>query len=635
MQNICFSQNKAIDSLKRVLKVAKIDTTKVNVYNNLANEFKNINPDSTAFYGAKANDLAVKTEYDFGQANAAMNIGNSNIILSNYPNALLNFDKAQRIFKDLLSNNPNDKKLKNGLARAFASAGVANSEINNYAESILNYQKALKIYIDLNDKKSISKVLNNIGVVYKSMKNNPKALEYLQKALKIQQLNGEETVAVTLSNIGNIYFEMQNYNASISYYQKSEKLFKTIDNVRNFALLNSYLGDYYKKTNNNSKALEYYNKALKSYNEIENTFGVSLVLFNLGQMSFDAKKYSEALPLALKSLQLAKQVGAIDQTIFSEKLTSDIYLKLNNPTESFNHFKQYIVYRDSLSNENNSKKFAEAEANFESDKKNSLLQEQQKRNKQLTLFAIIGSLLLLSLIFVIYNRMQVKKRLTLQKEVAEYEQKALHLQMNPHFVFNCLGSISSFIVQNGTDSAIKYLTKFSKLMRLTLEYSKNSLIPIDKEIEGLQNYLELEQLRFNQKFDFSITSNPDIEDDMALPPLLIQPFVENAILHGMVPKIGNGRIDINFDITENNLICTITDDGIGLTKSKQLKENSVKAHQSMALEITKKRLEMMENSSNNKSELKIEEILNNNNEAIGTKVVLNLPIQYIKPTQPS
>ncbi|MBC7640847.1 MAG: tetratricopeptide repeat protein [Flavobacterium sp.] len=487
----------------------------------------------------------------------------------------------------------------------------------------------MKIYISLNDQKSLSKAYNNIAVVYKSMHDYPKALEYLQKALKIQQQNAEETVAVTLANIGNIYFEMHNYNLAFSYYQKSEKLFKNIDNVRNFALLNSYFGDYYKKIKNDIKAFEYYNKALETYNKIENLNGASLVLLNLGQMNYDIGKFTDALPQALKSLQYAKETGVIDQTIFSEKLTSDIYLKLNNPTESLNHYKQYIVFRDSLNNENNTKKFKDAEENFEIDKKNSLMQEKQKRQSQLTLFAILGGLMLLCLIFVIYNRMQVKKRLTLQKEVAEYEQKALHLQMNPHFVFNCLGSISSFIVQNGTDSAIKYLTKFSKLMRLTLEYSKNSLIPIDKEIEGLQNYLELEQLRFNQKFKFLITSNPNIEDYMALPPLLIQPFVENAILHGMVPKIGNGRININFDITDKNLICTIIDDGIGLTKSKQLKENSVKAHQSMALEITKKRLEMMENGSNNKSELKIDEIIKNN-EVVGTKVVLNLPIQYIK-----
>jgi LytS/YehU family sensor histidine kinase len=183
-------------------------------------------------------------------------------------------------------------------------------------------------------------------------------------------------------------------------------------------------------------------------------------------------------------------------------------------------------------------------------------------------------------------------------------------------------------VQNGTDSAIKYLSKFSKLMRLTLEYSKGSLIPIDKEIESLQNYLELEQLRFNKKFEFSIHSGSEIEDDMALPPLLIQPFVENAILHGMVPKDGNGKIEVRFDVQDEQLVCTITDNGIGLSKSKALKENSVTAHQSMALEITKKRLEIMEAITSKTAQIEITE-LKDNNMAIGTKVTLNLPIQYL------
>jgi LytS/YehU family sensor histidine kinase len=230
--------------------------------------------------------------------------------------------------------------------------------------------------------------------------------------------------------------------------------------------------------------------------------------------------------------------------------------------------------------------------------------------------------------FLIYNRYQLKKTLTLQKELAEYEQKALHLQMNPHFVFNCLGSISSFIVQNGTDSAIKYLSKFSKLMRLTLEYSKESLIPIDKEIESLQNYLELEQLRFNDKFSFSITKNPNIEDDVALPPLLIQPFIENAIIHGVVPKNESGCISISFSISNSSLQCTIVDDGVGINQSRKNKKDLVLAHKSMALGIIKKRLEMISEATSKEASIAIEE-MENGDEITGTKIKLKLPLQYI------
>jgi len=201
--------------------------------------------------------------------------------------------------------------------------------------------------------------------------------------------------------------------------------------------------------------------------------------------------------------------------------------------------------------------------------------------------------------------------------------------MNPHFVFNCLGSISSFIVQNGTDSAIKYLSKFSKLMRLTLEYSKESLIPIDKEIESLQNYLELEQLRFNHKFNFTIQKSAAIEDDVALAPLIIQPFVENAIIHGVIPKKELGNIKIDFSIKDDSLICTILDDGIGINQSKQNKENSVTAHKSMAIDIIQKRLEMIASSTSKKATIKIEE-QKEDNQIKGTKVILQLPLQYIE-----
>lgn len=112
---------------------------------------------------------------------------------------------------------------------------------------------------------------------------------------------------------------------------------------------------------------------------------------------------------------------------------------------------------------------------------------------------------------------------------------------------------------------------------------------------------------------------------MGLPPLLIQPFVENAILHGLVPKEGNGRIDVRFDVQQGQLLCTVTDNGIGLTESKLLKENSVTAHKSMALEITKKRLEMMESTTSKTAQIDIEELENRS----GTRVTLKLPVQYI------
>ena len=632
---VAFAQQPATDSLKRMLKVSKVDTAKVNLYNALSHEYRESNPDSTQFYAGLALKLAQNNKYTFGMANAYLNKGNANIILSNYPLALQNFILAQHHFETGLgsSDGIDQNRIKNGLARAYASAGVVHSEENNYSKALEHYFKALKIYQEIGQKTGISKAYNNIGIVYKSQQHLKQALSYFEKAYQIQNEIGEQSAAVTLMNMGAIHFELGNDGKALEYYKKAQNLFSKIDNKRGEALLYNYFGDYYRKLKNANLAFENYGMSQKIYESMENKFGVSLVLYNLSQLHIDGKRYNDALPLAEQSLKLAREIGTLDQIKESEKILSDIYTQIGNQPKAFEHYKQYIVIRDSLENEENTKKFVRAEMNFEYEKKEALFMEQTKRHQQFLLFLIIGGLLLLVLIFVTYNRLQIKRRLTLQKEVAEYEQKALHLQMNPHFVFNCLGSISSFIVQNGTDSAIKYLSKFSKLMRLTLEYSKGSLIPIDKEIEGLQNYLELEQLRFNKKFEFVITTSPDLEDDMALPPLLIQPFIENAILHGMVPKEGDGSIEVRFDVSDNQLVCTITDDGIGYVTSKALKENSVTAHRSMALEITKKRLQMMEAATTQSASVTIEETLDENKQASGTKVVISLPIQYTSDTK--
>ncbi|WP_291084173.1 tetratricopeptide repeat protein [Flavobacterium sp. BFFFF1] len=619
-----------IDSLKRVLAVSKTDTVKVNILNSIADQYKESYPDSTAVYALKAATLSRKANYEFGLATSYINSGNGNIILGNYKEAKDYFVKAQTVFEKLLNSDSeiDRKRIKNGLGRSFASQGVIFSQQSNYYMALEMYQKALKRYLETGQKTNISKTYNNIGVVYKSQQNNAKALEYFKKAFVIQEEIGELNAPVTLTNIGVIYAESGNKKQAFQYYQKAERLFEKIDNNRGSALLKNYFGDFYKSEKNYPKALEYYNASFAMYEAIQNKFGASLALYNLGLLNQELKKYDEAITFASKSLAYAKEIDVLDQTYHSEKLLSELYSLKNNAELAFFHYKNYIVARDSITNQENTKKMLRSEMESEYKRKAAVLSEETKRANQLTIFSIIGVFLLAGLIFVTYNRRQIKRRLTLQKEVAEYEQKALHLQMNPHFVFNCLGSISSFIVQNGTDSALKYLSKFSKLMRLTLEYSKGSLIPIDKEIESLQNYLELEQLRFHSKFEFSIHSSDKVEFNMGIPPLLIQPFVENAILHGMVPKEGNGKIDVGFDVQDGQFICSIADDGIGFSKSKHLKEDSVTAHKSMALEITKKRLEIMEATTLKSAKIDIQELIENN-EIIGTKVILRLPIQYI------
>jgi len=636
-----FSQQAAVDSLQKVLKTSKDDIEKAKVLNQLASVYQDFDPVLLKEYAQKALVVSRKINFAIEEGTALLNLGNAGIIAGNYTDALSNFQKAQLVFENELKvQADNQLALKNGLARAYGSMGIVFSEQNNYANALQNHLKAVKLYEQTHQELKVAQVYNNIGVVYLSTNQDFKALDYFLKCFKIQEKNKLPYSGITATNIGKIYFKQKNNLEAFKYYQLAQKRFEKFEDPRGLGELYTNLGKYFQSENNAAEAVSSFQKALAEFQKIGDKFGSSDTYYFLGQFYLAQNDYQNAIQNTEKGLSLAKELDLLEAVQHSELALSMIYEKLGQTNESLKHLKLYGIAKDSLHNQQNIRQMVQAELTYEFEKKEALLQKEQekkqivfeeqiKRHRMQILFSILFVILAFGIVFLIYNRMQLKKTLTLQKELAEYEQKALHLQMNPHFVFNCLGSISSFIVQNGTDSALKYLAKFSKLMRLTLEYSKEALIPIDKEIESLQNYLELEQLRFNQVFDFTITKSTDIEDDLALPPLLLQPFVENAIIHGLIPKQEKGKIVISFEVENDTLLCTITDNGVGIEASQKLKEQSVSIHKSMALDITKKRLEMMESTTQKKSYLNIAEMVDGSGKIIGTKVVLHLPVQYV------
>ncbi|HEX8563170.1 MAG TPA: tetratricopeptide repeat protein [Flavobacterium sp.] len=635
--NAAFAQTAPVDSLLSALPKAKSDIVRTDILNALADHYKASNPELMLEYAEKALVLAQRIKYRVAEGHALLNLGNANIINGNYPKALESFTRAQQLFE---KENRGDLTVKQALARVYGSIGIVFSEQSNYAKALQYQLKAVGITEDLADKAKSARIYNNIGVIYQALNDDFRALDYFSKAEKLQEELGDKNRGFTATNMGNIYLRQKNFEKALANYQNASQLFQKYPDARGLGELSNNFGLYYNRTGDAQKAKAHFDQALLSFNSINDKFGAADTYLYLSELYFSRQNFTDALSHATKALSLASALKIPDQIIAAEKLLSEIYERQGNTAEALRHFQLYSVAKDSLANHENIRRSVQAEMNFDFEKREALQKkdnekrellysEQTKRHQIQMGFGALSLLLLCGIAFLIYSRMQLKRTLTLEKELAEYEQKALHLQMNPHFVFNCLGSISSFIVQNGTDSAIKYLSKFSKLMRLTLEYSKESLIPIDKEIESLQNYLELEQLRFNQKFEFSISKSPEIEDDMALPPLLLQPFVENAIIHGLIPKKEQGKIDITFAIEKECLICTISDNGIGFNMSQEIKENLVSVHKSMALDITRKRLEMMEASTSRKAKVDINEIRNSEDAITGTTVVLKLPVQYI------
>ena len=217
----------------------------------------------------------------------------------------------------------------------------------------------------------------------------------------------------------------------------------------------------------------------------------------------------------------------------------------------------------------------------------------------------------------------------LQQKASELEMQALRAQMNPHFVFNSLSSINRFILQNNRNQASEYLTKFSKLIRLILQNSQVSLIPLESELESLGLYLELEAVRFEHHFTYKIVVNNQLDvTALKVPPLVIQPYAENAIWHGLMHKEDKGTLTIELFEETEMLCCKITDDGIGRKMAQQKKSKSANSHKSMGMRITAERISLLQRQTNLMTSITINDLVLPDGNAGGTEVFLKLPLQY-------
>jgi hypothetical protein len=219
-----------------------------------------------------------------------------------------------------------------------------------------------------------------------------------------------------------------------------------------------------------------------------------------------------------------------------------------------------------------------------------------------------------------------ERKTAYNKSLAEMESRALRSQMNPHFIFNSLNAIQRYIYQHDAEKSANYLTRFARLMRQILENSKHPFITLDEEINSVETYIELEKMRFENKFESVITVSQAIEREHTLiPPLLLQPYVENAIWHGLMHKETPGLLKINISLTADTLLIIIEDNGVGRAASAVLKSKP-KQHISTALKATEERLLLINRTTGKKVDVNIIDLINSNSEPCGTQVVISMPL---------
>ncbi len=604
-------------ALKQKLKTTSSPEAKAAIYLKLAQNL-NYSKIATVFdYAQKAIQLSNNDKQI--HADALQIIGNCYLFKGEYKTAIATFEKLKTIYQKDLPDNYT------GLIKAIGSLGLIALEQNQFHQALLYNLEALKIAEKHNDRKMLASLHNNIGVIYRSTEQQEKAKNSFQKSLKLQIETNNNQAGVTLTNLAAIEIDKENYKKAYQLLQKAKPYLIKYREDRAWGEWYNNFGDYYLINGQFKEAENYLNQALKHFDNIEDQFGSADTHLLLASVFQEQKLFDKAIFHAKKALELGESLDILGHKQQANLQLSELFEAKGNIQQSFDHFKKYSQQKDSLINEENTRKITEADLNYTFQKKQ--LENEaviSAANTQKWIIILIAILMLISLFsyYLWKSKKQVKQKLLLEKELLEYEQKALHLQMNPHFVFNCLAAISSYIVQNKTEDATKYLAMFSKLMRFTLESSKESLITIDKEIESISQYLNLENLRLNKIFSFSIDKAMDIEDDLALPPMLLQPIVENAIIHGILPMKQTGIIKIKFYTNNNLLFIEVIDNGIGIDNSLKNK-NKMSLHRSMAIDIVTKRLSMINKTQNSKANIQFEQ------QEQGTMVRMALPVQFV------
>lgn len=247
--------------------------------------------------------------------------------------------------------------------------------------------------------------------------------------------------------------------------------------------------------------------------------------------------------------------------------------------------------------------------------------------KQTEFLWALLSLLAISIYFVFrFAVNRSRKGAVVEAKLAHLERSALQAQMNPHFIFNSLNSIQSYIANNENDKANRFLAKFSRLIRSMLNHARSQKVTLHEEVESLRLYMELEKMRFKDKFEFEIMIDEDVDtSDIELPPLLIQPYLENAIIHGLAQKRSKGKINLFYIMDGKYLLATVTDNGVGYETSKAQKSGQPSLHKSVGMTVTQKRLEMLD-EGNRDRKVHIKEVKDRFGVVLGTKVEVKIRV---------
>lgn len=535
-----------------------------------------------------------------------------------------------------------------GEAAAFIVLGICEWEMGNLQKASDYYLKSLRICEKIKNTDGAIACMNNLGALYSEHGNYTTALEYLYNAKKLAiKTNNKKRIPSLYNTIGSIYSKRDMIDSAKINYDRALAIYEAEDYLRGKAEIYNNYAVLFSKQKNIKKAIEYHLKDLDICRQLRDNYGLALGLNNLSWMTFENGNIKQAMIYSDEALKICLEQNYTDNLKFIYMNRHNIYAAAGEYKKAYQALEKFTNLKDSLQGIESKKIIEELSVRYQTEKKQYHIDSLSRENKIKDLestkkdadlershntrnIIIAGALVLMIGVFVwivFYRNRQKRKQLELEKLNLQIEQTLLRAQMNPHFIFNALNSIQGFIAEQQGLSAQRFLAKFAQLMRYVLEYNSKDYVALEDDMHVLQIYMELEQLRFNHTFDFTIEENNTDTGSWQVPPMVAQPFIENAILHGLQHLPGKGKLNINLHEKGDVLTIEIMDNGVGRKKSAWLRKATEGKKKSMGMQMAKQRLDLLNTKRTHKITYHVHNLKETEN--TGTVVRINIPYESL------
>jgi tetratricopeptide (TPR) repeat protein len=532
------------------------------------------------------------------------------------------------------------------LSECFNTQALIYKHFNQIDIGIAKNILALEISETTSNNEKLCRFNREIGISQLDIHNWNDAEKYFRKSLSFAKLLKDNTqIALALINLAAVEHGKKNYSESKKIAREAEYFIAKSNDIESIGDVDNFIGILYNDLGDYKEAAIRLNKALVNYESNGNRLKIANVYHHVGKVLLAQGKYTEAENFLNRSIKTQKELHKLGLIHLSYKVLSDLYLKKSNVSEAYKYLTFYVQYLDSNNMLQSARSIAELNETFKTqeqlqtinlqsdsikrakekqDLTNSKLENTQLRNMYQLIIIVFILILFIAGGLILKNYWNRNKLLQLQKET-EMSQTLLRSQMNPHFIFNAMTVIQSYIYDNDPTKSSKFLVNFSRLMRLILENSSKEFISLETEVEILQKYLTTQKLRFEDRFEFDISVDSDLSiGETMIPPMITQPFIENSIEHGQLHTIEGGFIRIIFSIADNMLHIEISDNGIGRKKASQNKKS--KEHHSMAMQITEERISILNRKYLTNGKLEISDFDKDNE--TGTTINIEIPLKF-------